>query len=195
MIQLPNSATVAALGLALGLALGAGAYHVLAGGTSNALSGPTGIVELGRFLQPSDTSSQDEADREIRFRTRTVTDTVRAVDSVFVPIPGELSGKELLVSDDTPLDVGTNQVTWTAWNAREGRHEQRVYDVPSPAWGAGLYALLRLRNPTRLGLSAPTRWGAGVGGKVRYRAVELHARATISPRLRPLVSTSLRWQF
>jgi len=192
VIQLPSNATSAALALALGVLLGAGAYHVLSPSSSTEpLSGRTEIAQLGRYLQPRDTAGQDEADVEVRYKTRTETDTIREVDSVYVPIPSEMDVEGALVSTENPLDVGTDRVEFTAWDPQARRYEKRLYEVPSQVFEARLYALARLRNPPRLGLGTP-RLGLGLGASLRYRSVELHAQGTLSPTLEPLVAASLR---
>ena len=192
MIQLPSNATSAALALALGALLGAGAYHALSPSSSTEpLSGRTEIAQLDRYLQPRDTSGQEEADVEVRYKTRTKTDTVREVDSVYVPIPSEMDVEGALVSTENPLDVGTDRVEFTAWDPQARRYEKRLYEVPAQVFEARLYALARLRNPPRLGLRDP-RLGLGLGASLRYRSVELHAQGTVSPTLEPLVAASLR---
>jgi len=185
VIQLPSNATSAALALALGALLGAGAYHVLSPSPNpKPLSGRTGVAQLDRYLQPRDTTGQDEADVEVRYKTRTETDTIREVDSVYVPIPSQMNVGSALVATETPLDVGTDRVEFTAWDPQARRYEKRLYEVPSQVFEARLYALARLRNPPRLGL--------GLGASLRYRRLELHAQGTLSPTLEPLVAASLR---
>jgi hypothetical protein len=197
MIELPSNITVAALAILLGAVLGVGGYHVLAPLTTQeaateTLQDRTAIYDLDRYLQPRDTTSKAQADREIRYKTRTVRDTVRQVDSVFVPIPSYYD--EPLVSDAEPLQVTPDRVNWTTWNPRERRHEQRVYEVPEETFEAQLYALVQARNPPSLGLE-PFRVGAGIGGKVRYRSVGARLEATLSQRLRPELEAALTWTF
>lgn len=194
MIRLPPNVTAAILALFLGAILGAGGYHVLAPSGGNIdWEERTQIAQLDRFLQPQDTTSEVQADREIRYKTRTVRDTVREVDSVFVPVPSEMS--EPFVSDGQPLQVTPDRVTWTTWNPRERRHEQRIYEVPSETFEAQIYALAQVRNPPQLGLPDPFRIGAGIGGKVRYRKVGARLEATLSHRLRPQLEATLLWRF
>jgi hypothetical protein len=194
MVKLPNNITVAALALLVGAAFGAGAYHLLAPSPTDEPNweGRTEIIELDRFLQPRDTTGEAQAGREIRYKTRT--DTVRQVDSVFVPIPSYY--EEPLVSDAEPLQVTPDRVTWTAWNPSERRHEQRIYKVPSETFEAQLYALAKAENPPSpwLGLE-PFRVGVGIGGEVRYRRLGARLEATLSRRLRPQVEAALLWQF
>jgi hypothetical protein len=192
MVKLPNNITVAALALLVGAAFGAGAYHLLAPSSGNEPDWErrTEIIELDRFLQPRDTTGEAQASREIRYKTRT--DTVRQVDSVFVPIPSYY--EEPLVSDAEPLQVTPDRVTWTTWNPRQLRHEQRIYEVPSETFEAQLYALAKAENPPWLGLE-PFRVGVGIGGEIRYRSLEARLEATLSSRLRPQVEAALMWQF
>jgi len=197
MIELPSNITVAALAILLGALLGAGGYHVLAPLTTQeaateTLQDRTAIYDLDRYLQPRDTTSKAKADGEIRYKTRTVRDTVRQVDSVFVPIPSHYD--EPLVSEAQPLQVTPDRVNWTAWNPRERRHEQRIYEVPDKRFEAQLYALAQARNPPSLGLE-PFRVGVGIGGKVRYRKVGARLEATLSQRLRPELEAALTWTF
>jgi hypothetical protein len=193
MVKLPNNITVAALALLVGAAFGAGAYHLLAPSSGNEPDWErrTEIIELDRFLQPRDTTGEAQASREIRYKTRT--DTVRQVDSVFVPIPSYY--EEPLVSDAQPLQVTPNRVTWTTWDPRERRHEQRIYRVPDETFEAQLYALAQVRNPPPLGLPDPFRIGAGIGGKIRYRRIGARVEATLSQQLRPQVEATLTWAF
>lgn len=196
MIQLPSNVTVAALALLLGALLGAGTYHVLSPDEEpRQPAASTPIVELDRFLQPSDTTGEEEADQEIRYRTRTETRNVCEGDSVFVPVPTELSSEALYVSDSTPLQVGPDRVTWTAWDTEERRHEQRVYEVPDETFRSNLYALVEIRNPPRLGLPTKTRWGAGLGARFRYRKFEGRVEGTLSPNLRPELAAAILWRF
>jgi len=197
-MKLPSNLTVAALAILLGALLGAVGYHVLAPLTTQeaateTLQDRTAIYDLDRYLQPRDTTSKAKADREIRYKTRTVRDTVRQVDSVFVPIPSHYD--EPLVSEVQPLQVTPNRVNWTAWNPRERRHEQRIYEVPDETFEAQLYAIAQVRNPPRLGLPDPFRIGAGIGGKIRYRRVGARLEATLSQRLRPELEAALTWTF
>jgi hypothetical protein len=99
-----------------------------------------------------------------------------------------------LVSTETPLDVGTDRVEFTAWDPQARRYEKRLYEVPSQVFEAQLYALARIRNPPRLGLEDP-RLGLGLGASLRYRRIELHAQGTLSPTLEPQASASLRLRF
>jgi hypothetical protein len=101
---------------------------------------------------------------------------------------------EPLVSEAQPLQITPDRVTWTAWNPRERRHEQRIYEVPNKRFEAQLYALAQVRNPPWLGLE-PFRVGAGIGGEIRYRKVGARLEATLSHRLRPQVEAALLWRF
>jgi len=91
--------------------------------------------------------------------------------------------------------VGTDRVTWTAWDTGERRYEQRVYNVPDETWAASAYALLEIRNPPRLGLPGGTRWGAGLGARLRYRTVEARVEGTLSPELKPELGAAILWHF
>jgi len=194
MIQLPSNLTTAALALLLGALLGAGGYHVLSPDQEpRQAAASTPIVELGRYLQPRDTTGEEEADTEIRYRTRTETRNVCEGDTTVLPVPSNFRREELFVSDAQPLQIGVDQVTWTAWDTDERRYEQRIYEVPSQAWEWGLYGVAQVRNPPRLGLPGATRWAAGIGGEVRYRRITLQAETTISPALKPEVTATLRY--
>jgi len=193
MVKLPSNVTVAALALLVGAAFGAGAYHFLAPSPTDEpdWEGRTEIIELDRFLQPRDTTGEAQASRKIRYKTRT--DTVRRVDSVFVPIPSYY--EEPLVSDAEPLQVTPDRITWTAWNPRKRRHEQRIYRVPDDPFDVQLYALAKAENPPQMGFARPFRVGVGIGGEIRYRSLEARLEATLSRQLRPQVEAGLMWQF
>lgn len=190
MVQLPNNVTVGALALLLGALLGAGVYHVLFSGSGGPdFGGRTEVLELDRFLQPSDTSGQSSPDLEIRYRTKR--DTV--VDSVFVPIPSGVQKPRIV--DQDPLRVGPDRVKLTTWDPRDLRFEQTVFSVPTRSWSSQLYGLIRIRNPPQLRLRSPTRLEAGLGLKARFRSLRGRVEGTVSSGLRPQLEAALIWEF
>lgn len=189
MIQLPANSTTAALALLLGLLLGAGSYHLLSPAPEQVgLEQRTQILELDRFLQPADTSSQSQPDREIRYKVKR--DTV--VDSVRVPVPSGLSSPSVV--DEQPLQVTAGRVELTRWDPQDRRWEQDIFAVPDPVFSSRVYGLVRIRNPPQLGLPRP-RVGVGLGAEVRYRSLRARLESTLSPRLQPEVEAALIWDF
>lgn len=190
MIHLPSNTTVGALALVLGALLGAGGYHLLSPEPEQVdLEDRTQIVELDRWLQPRDTSSQARPDREVRYRTRT--DTL--VDTLFVPIPSGVDDPQ--VTEARPLEVTSEQVQLTSWDPATRRWTQDIYAVPDDDFGAEVYGLLQVRNPPQIGLASPRRVGAGIGGKVRYRKLTARVEGTLSARLRLQLEAALVYDF
>jgi hypothetical protein len=188
MFQLPNNATVAALALVLGIALGAGGYHLLFGEFGPEPTASPSIQDRDRPLQPRDTSGEDTPQVEIRYRTRV--DTL--VDTVRVEVPVDLD--PFVVSDPTPIDVESDRVTWTYWDPTETRWEQRVYTVPRPTWEGHLYALAKVESrPLRL--PNLDRVALGLGASLRYNDLRARVEGTIPHRLRPRLSAGVIWRF
>jgi len=155
MIQLPESATSALLGLALGLLLGVLAgrwlFHSEPVPTLPDWEG-TFALERDRPLAPEDTAGQAEPDVEIRYRTRT--DTI--LDTAYVPVPRDFTSDPVL-STRTPLQLTPHRVTHTYWDPSGQRFEQRAYDIPEDRYQLSIYAVGLSRFQPR-----PT-YQAGVG--------------------------------
>lgn len=198
MTQLPNNVTLAALALLLGVLIGAGGMYYF---TSSDPEPRSELAELGemegeavfnrmRALAPEDTAGQEEADVEIRYKTKR--DTVR--DSVYVPVPSSLPSQPLL-SSRTPISVTRSEVTWTYWDPAARQFEQKLYAVPQDNFSLRAHALVRAYAPLRdfsLGLG---RTWAGVGLSLRYRRLTASVSALTTPTLsRQRVSVGLRWK-
>lgn len=190
MIQLPQSATTAALAFALGALLGAGATYYLVGDRSEAVTvasdGPsTALFNRLRPLQPRDTASQEKPDVEIRYKTKT--DTVR--DTLRVPVPTSIPDRPA-VSSRTPITLTSDRATYTYFDTREQRWEQRQFQVPEDRYQMAVYTVgLRRWRPkvyqAGLGVEAhlDPQWLPG--------AIEPFAEARVGSQL--VLSTGLRW--
>jgi len=136
MIQLNDTAVIALLAVALGVATGLlGGWWLWSGAPSPAQRvhldfEQEGLVaiEKDRPVQPRDTSGQSAPTIEIRYRA--IPDTVVRRDTLFVPA-GLGDG---VVSDRTPIEVTPDRAIWTYYDPADRRREQRVFKVPSPTW-------------------------------------------------------------
>jgi hypothetical protein len=197
MVALPDNITVAALALVLGIAVGAGGTYWL---TSSDPEPQTDLAELGemegqgvleriRSIAPRDTAGQEEADVEIRYKTRR--DTVR--DSVYVPIPSTLSKPKL--SDAAPISVTQEQVTWTYWDPAARQFEQKLYAVPQDNFSLSAHLLARTYAPLRAPSLSLDRAFVGVGLSLRYRRLEATVGALTTPTLsQQRVAVGLKWE-
>lgn len=184
MIALPSNVTTAALALLLGVLIGAGGTYYFTSSEPTSSEGVAqfdrmegqGVLERMRRLAPSDTAGQDEADVEIRYKTRV--DTVR--DSVRVPVPTSLPSMPML-SDRTPIEVTADRVTWSYYDPSDDRWEQRLYSVPTDRWELSAYATARARMA---GLSRPERVWVGPALRLRYRRLSAHVSALTTPLLK-----------
>lgn len=198
MVALPDNITVAALALVLGIAVGAGGTYWL---TSSDPEPQTDLAELGemegqgvlervRSIAPEDTSGQEEADVEIRYKTKR--DTVR--DSVYVPIPSSLPSQPLL-SSRTPISVTESKVTWTYWDPAARQFEQKLYAVPQDRFSLSAHVLARTYAPLRAPSLSLDRAFVGVGLSLRYRRLEATVGALTTPDLSAQrVSVGLKWE-
>jgi hypothetical protein len=195
--DLPANATTAALALVLGVLLGAGGMWYFtaesAPDTDLAKLGEMeGVLEqkLDRGIAEEDTADQDEADLRVKYRTKT--DTVR--DSVYVPVPSNLSNTPQL-SSSSPISVTENKVTWTHFDPAERQWQQDVFAVPSDPLSFRAHVLARAWAPFRdISLSAERMW-AGVGLSLRYRRLSVALNGLTTPSLsRQRVEVGLRWR-
>ena len=139
MIQLPSNATVAALGMFIGGVIGAGATYwwMDTGQVPAHFSDYDGrhVVERTRTIQEEDTSGQRAPDVEIRYLWgKDVT-----LDSLRIVVPQRLT--DGVVSDRTPIEVTPGRATWTYYDPKDRRMEQRVWQVPEDRYRLGLYAV------------------------------------------------------
>ncbi|MCS3707173.1 hypothetical protein GGP62_002160 [Salinibacter ruber] len=197
MIQLPDNVTLAALALFLGILIGAGGTYYFTSSTQPSGSDLAtigemegqGVLERIRSIAPRDTSGQEEADVEIRYRTKR--DTVR--DSVYVPIPSTLSKPKL--SDAAPISVTESKVTWTYWDPSARQFEQKLYAVPQDNFSLSAHVFARTYAPLRAPSLSLGRTWAGVGLSLRYRRLEATVGALTTPDLSDQrVSVGLKWE-
>jgi len=196
--ELPQNVVPAALALVLGVLLGAGGMWYFtaesAPDTDLARLGEMeGVLEqkLGRPIQEEDTSGQEEEpDLQVKFRTKR--DTV--VDSVYVPVPSNLSSTPQL-SSTSPIEVAEDRVTWTHFDPATSQFQQDVFAVPSDPLSFRAHVLARAWAPARsISLSAERMW-AGVGIGVRYRRLSVALNGLTTPSLsRQRVEVGLRWR-
>lgn len=197
MVTLPPNATLAALALVLGVLIGAGGTYYFTSSTQPSGSDVAtigemegqGVLERIRSIAPEDTAGQEEADVEIRYKTKR--DTVR--DSVYVPIPSTLSKPKL--SDAAPISVKKDRVTWTYWDPTAGQFEQKLYAVPQDRFSLSTHLLARAYAPMRAPSLSLDRAFVGVGLSFRYRRLEATVGALTTPTLsRQRVSVGLKWE-
>jgi hypothetical protein len=198
MVTLPPNATLAALALVLGVLIGAGGTYYFTSssqpsGSDVATIGEMegqGVLERIRSIAPRDTSGQEEADVEIRYRSKR--DTVR--DSVYVPIPSGLP-QTPAISSKEPIEVTSDRVTWTLFN--KGRWKQKVYSVPQDRWEWGAYALAE-RSYTVPEFQLEQRLGLGLTLVHRPQwasQLDLSVEATTALRWEPRVGVRIRYHF
>jgi len=195
VLQLPNNLTTVLLALVLGLVVGAGTGYLLFGDRESsaplALLNRDGqaVLDRDRRITEEDTSGQETPDVEIRY------DTVRVEDTLRVPVPASLPS-EPIMSDRTPLDITSDQVTHSYYDPRDRRFEQRVYHVPEESWAFYAYALTRVHAPARDVSLGIDRVGVGAGIELRYRALRASLRALTTPTLSSQrLEVSLKYSF
>lgn len=191
MLRLPSNVTTALLALCLGLLVGAGGYHLLDAEPSAELlttfeQEGLAVLERDRRLEPADTSGQARPVLEIRYRA--IPDTVTKRDTLLVPV-GLADG---VVSDRTPIELTSERVTWTYYDPKERRREQRVFRVPGPGREGELYGLLEARGRPWADSNRVGRVGLGAGASLSYKRVHARLEATIDRRLSPVASAGLR---
>jgi hypothetical protein len=198
MIQLPDNVTLAALALVLGVLIGAGGMYYFTSSTQPSGSNVAtigemegqGVLERIRSIAPEDTSGQEEADVEIRYRTKR--DTVR--DSVYVPIHSSLPSQPLL-SGPTPISVTQDRVTWTYWDPAARQFEQKLYAVPQDNFSLSAHVLARTYAPLRAPSLSLDRAFVGVGLSFRYRRLTATVGALTTPDLSDQrVAVGLKWE-
>jgi hypothetical protein len=184
--ELPQNVVPAALALVLGVLAGAGGmWHFTAESTPDTdlarMGEMEGVLEqkLDRELAPEDTAGQEEEpDLQVKFRTKR--DTV--VDSVYVPVPSNLSSTPEL-SSASPIEVTEDRVTWTHFDPAARQWQQDVFAVPSDPLSFRAHVLARAHAPFReISLSAERMW-AGVGLSLRYRRLEAALNGLTTPSL------------
>lgn len=197
MVALPENTTVAALALVLGLAIGVGGtYYFMSSEPKSELAKlgdmeGKSVLERIREIAPRDTSGQEEADVEIRYKTKR--DTVYE-DTLRVPVPENLASRAR-ISDRSPIAVTEDRVKWTYWNPTELRYEQKLYAVPQDRFKLSVHALARAHAPLRAPSLSVDRTWAGVGLSLRYRRLEASVSALTSAGFeRQRLTFGLRWR-
>jgi len=138
---------------------------------------PPDTIERTRTITRTDTVTEAVPRTVIRY------DTVRATDTLRVPVPTDFD--MMGVVPQKPLDIGPDEATLTYWAG--DRWQQNVYDLPDEPWG--LWPAVEIRT-TPVGLEATPsvglRWQdwtltagymfarkRGVTVSLRWRPVEL----------------------
>jgi len=122
---------------------------------------PPDTIEKERTITRTDTVTETVPRTVIRYKQ----DTVRATDTVRVPVPADF--EMMGVVPQQPLDIGSGQATLTYWTG--DRWQQNVYDLPDENWA--LWPEVEIRT-TPIGLEATGALS------LRYRKVTLSAGYT-----------------
>jgi len=120
---------------------------------------PPDTIEKERTITRTDTVTETVPRTVIRY------DTVRATDTMRVPVPSDFD--MMGVVPQQPLDLNDSEATLTYWTG--DRWQQNVYDLPDENWA--LWPEVEIRT-TPIGLEATGALS------LRYRKVRLSAGYT-----------------
>jgi len=93
---------------------------------------PPDTIEKERTITRTDTVTETVPRTVIRYKQ----DTVRATDTVRVPVPADF--EMMGVVPQQPLDIGSDEATLTYWTG--DRWQQNVYGLPRDTWRLDLRA-------------------------------------------------------